>query len=388
MTTTAMICEFNPLHNGHKYIIEQALRITDGSPLICLMSGNYVQRGEPAIFSKWARTRAALLCGADLVLELPSLYAASSAEYFATGAVAILNAMGVADKLVFGIEAENYAAVGAYVAERMADEKAFFTRAKVHMEDGQSYCQAAAISAEPGSNNILAAEYLCALKRSSSPITPIPVPRSGCKSHGETATAIRKELFTTGKLSESPIPSEAKEIFELEIRSGRGPVNAAFCENYIFSVLRTSTPDQLAGLPFVSEGLEYKLIKEAMNCGSLAELLKRCTSKRYPRGRIKRILTALLTGIQADQLEVFRYTPPYIRALGWNQTGRELFQAIARQSNVPVFAQCSEGLRILTGTALKVLENEIRSTDLYALGFPAPSMRKGQLELTEKIVIV
>ena len=387
MIASAIICELNPLHFGHKYIMDKALCLNKDAPLICLMSGNFVQRGEPAVFSKWARAKAALSCGADLVLELPSLYAASSAEYFATGATAILNAAGVVKNLIFGVESENYADVVSYIDKRMADEKAFFTIAKNHMKNGNSYCSAAAISTKPGSNNILAAEYLCALKRSDSKITPVPIARIGSSGHMETATAIRKNLFSSGKFSEDTIPPVALKIFKAEIACGRGPVRENFCENYILSVLRTSTPEELSGLPFIGEGLEYKLVKEAMNWGTLEELIDNCTSKRYPKGRIKRIVNSLLTGVCANLLEEYRYMPPYIRALGWNEKGQELFRRICRQSPVPVFAQCAEGLHILKGNALKVLENEIHATDLYALGFPDPKMRKGRMELTEKIVI-
>ncbi len=388
MIASAIICELNPLHFGHTYIFDRARSLTEGAPLICLMSGNFVQRGEPAVFSKWARAKAALLCGADLVLELPSLYAASSAEYFATGAVSILNSSGVAKKLFFGVEADNYSAVESYVTARMSDEKTFFIRAKNHMENGNSYCSAAAIGANPGSNNILAAEYLCALRRSGSNMTPVPIPRTGNSGHIETATQIRKELFVSEKLKEDTIPSVAGEIFRAEMKCGRGPVKENFCENFILSTLRISAPSQVAGLPFISEGLEYKLIKEAIYCGTLEELIDRCTSKRYPRGRIKRIVNALLTGVRAEMLEEYRNTPPYIRALGWNERGRELFKTISKHADIPVFAQCSEGLRLLSGTALQVLENEIRATDLYTLGFPAPQMRKGRMELTEKIVVI
>lgn len=388
MTSAAIICEFNPLHAGHQYIMDQARCLSEGAPLICLMSGNFVQRGEPAVFSKWSRTKAALLCGADLVLELPSVYAASSAEYFATGAVSILNATEVVKELYFGIEADGYPEVESYVSARMADENAFFRKAKSHMDDGTSYCSAAAIGASPGSNNILAAEYLCALRRSNSSIIPTPIPRTGSSSHTETATKIRKELFSTGEFSKKAIPSAAEEIFRTEIACGRGPVRENFCENFILSILRTSAPEQLTKLPFISEGLEYKLVKESMNCGTLEELIDSCTSRRYPRGRIKRILNAFLTGVNSDLLERYRYTPPYIRALGWNNTGRELYKTICQKSTVPTFAQCSEGLHILTGTSLQILEKEIRATDLYTLGFQNPQLRKGHRELTEKIVIV
>lgn len=388
MTSAAIICEFNPLHAGHQYIMDQARILSKDAPLICLMSGNYVQRGEPAIFSKWARAKAALLCGADLVLELPTVYAASSAEYFATGAVSILNTTGIVRDLYFGVEANCYAEVESYVTTRMIDEKAFFEKAKNDMTSGSSYCHAAAIGANPGSNNILAAEYLCALRRSNSPIIPMPIPRIGNSNHTETATKIRKELFSTGEFPPKAIPPSAEEIFRTEITCGRGPVRENFCENFILSILRISAPEQLIKLPFISEGLEYKLVKESMNCGTLKELVDSCTSRRYPRGRIKRILNAFLTGIQSDILERYRHVPPYIKALGWNNTGRELYKTICKKSTVPTFAQCSEGLHTLTGTALQVLEKEIRATDLYTLGFSNPQMRKGYRELTEKIVIV
>lgn len=388
MTVSAIICELNPLHNGHQYIMDRAKELSGKGPLICLMSGNYVQRGEPAAFSKWSRTRAALSCGADLVLELPTLYAASSAQYFAAGAIAILSSLGVVDNLYFGIEADTYREVEDYVAKRMSDENKFFEEIRKKMETGNAYCKAAAISPNPGSNNILAAEYLCALTRSGCSIKAIPIARQGNGSHHETATAIRNHLLRTGTVPAHLLPDKAAKIFQHEIETGGGPANGNFYENLLLGLLRLCSTQRLSQLPFIREGLEYKIAKEARLHGTIREITNACTSRRYPRSRIKRILLSLLTGVTADQLQRYHDTPPYIKALGWNRTGRELFRTISRQTSLPVFAQAAEGLRSLSGSAREILENEIRATDLYVLGLPALSLRIGNRELTEEIVTV
>lgn len=381
---SAIICEFNPLHLGHKYIMDYA-RSENHGPLICLMSGNFVQRGEPACFSKWARTKAALVSGADLVIELPTIYAASSAEYFATGAVNILDSLGIVDKLVFGVESEKYAEIEKYVQLRTENEESFFSDIKSRIKDGSSFCSQISPDGFIGSNNILAGEYLCALARIKSKIEPMPVARTGNETHNTTAGNLRR-LIKNGENFTGFIPSETVSVINNEYNAGKGPVSSLNCENFILARLRQMTAEDVSKLPFVSEGLEYKIIKEAVSNGSYNALRDACVSKRYTRGRISRILMSVVTGVTADLLKEFRNTPPYIKILGFNNTGRQLLSQISEKCTVPMFAQPSQGLFILTGNSKLVLEKEINATSVYMLGCPKVNARWGDAELTEKVV--
>ena len=380
---SAIICEFNPLHTGHKYIIDYAKSHNKG-PLICIMSGNFVQRGEPACFTKWSRTKAALLAGADLVIELPTIYAASSAEYFATGAVNILDSLGVVDKLVFGIEADSYSEIEKYVELRSSDEEAYINQVKEKISEGDSFCSKMS-EGFLGSNNILAAEYMCALKRINSNIEPMPVPRTGTETHNTTAGNLRR-MIKNGENFTSYIPSETVSVINDEYNFGRGPVNPAVIQNFIMARLRQMTAEDVRKLPFVSEGLEYKIIKEAVSKGTYSSLRDACVSKRYTRGRISRILMSVATGITKDLLEEFKNDPPYVKILGFNETGKQLLSSISEKCTIPMFVQPSQGLFILSGNRKAVLEKEINATSLYMLGCPGTDARFGDAELTEKVV--
>ncbi len=380
---SAIICEFNPLHTGHKYIIDYAKSHNNG-PLICIMSGNFVQRGEPACFTKWSRTKSALFAGADLVIELPTVYAASSAEYFATGAVNILNSLGVVDKLVFGVEKESYPEIEKYVELRTSDEEGFINQVKEKISEGDSFCSKMS-EGFLGSNNILAAEYLCALKRINSKIEPMSVARTGNETHNTTAGNLRR-MIKNGENFTGYIPPNTVSVINDEFNLGRGPVNPSFVQNYILAKLRQMTAEDVRKLPFVSEGLEYKIIKEAVSNGSYSALRDACVSKRYTRGRISRILMSVVTGITKELLEEFKNEPPYVKVLGFNETGRKLLSEISEKCTIPMFVQPSQGLFILTGNRKLLLEKEISATSVYMLGCPAPEARFGDAELTEKVV--
>jgi len=381
---SAIICEFNPFHTGHKYIIDYAKKENNG-PLVCIMSGNFVQRGEPACFTKWSRARAALSCGADLVIELPTIYSASSAEYFATGAVNTLDALGIVDKLVFGVESEHYDEIKKYVEYRTSDEKSFIENIKEGMNNGSSFCSQLFSDGFIGSNNILAGEYLCALTRINSKIEPMAVSRIGNESHNTTAGNLRR-MIKNGENFSGYMPEPSVKVFNEEFNSGRGPVSASACENYILSRLRQMKTHEVAMLPFINEGLENKIVKEAVNNGTYSALRDACVSKRYTRSRISRILMSVVTGVTGELLEEFKYTPPYVKILGFNNIGRKLISEISEKCTLPLFAQPSQGLFILTGNNKLILENEINATSLYMLGCPSPDARNGDAELTEKVI--
>lgn len=393
MRVTAVICEYNPFHNGHALHLREARAGTGADIVVCLMSGNFVQRGAPAIFDKWARTKAALRCGADVVLELPSLYAASSAEYFALGAIATLNACGCVDFLSFGCETDAPEKLTSLARERAQNKAAILTEVRRKMKAGVSYPKAA--GERMSSNDLLGLEYLSALMTSKSTISPYPVKRFGTASHNDpavhssvtSATSLRTCLQdgNFGKIPEGTMPPAAHEIFEAEMKAGRGPVLPEAFETFIFGKLRTMTQEALRRLPFISEGLEYKLKKEAQACTSLAELKKACVSLRYTESRISRILTALMTGVTAEELAEKKEEPPYIKILGFNQAGTGFLKLLKGNAGIPYFTQTAKGLKILSGKDRLILQKEIYATDLYVLGYPSRTCRIGGAELTRQV---
>ena len=393
MKVTAVICEYNPFHNGHALHLQAARTGTDADVVVCLMSGNFVQRGAPAVFDKWARAKAALRCGADAVLELPSLYAAAGAEYFATGAIATLNACGCVDYLSFGCETDSPDRLERLAAEREKDEAAVWEAVRRKMKEGVSYPKA--LGEKMTSNDILALEYLRALISCGSAIRPFPVKRFGAASHNDAALSdavtsaaslracLREE--DADAMPRTALPAEAYEIFRAEIRAGRGPVLPGAFEPFLLGRLRTMTPAEIGRLPFVSEGLEYKLKKEAQEKTSLQEVTRACISRRYTESRINRILTSLMTGITAEELEAAKRTPPYIKVLGFNQTGAKFLKKLKDSAEVPFFTRTAEGLRMLNGSAGQILQKEIYATDLYVLGCPGKRCRTGGQELTRPV---
>ena len=333
MESVGVICEYNPFHNGHL----RQLRLIraaagEGSAVVCLMSGNYVQRGAPAIFPKQLRAGAALRCGADLVLELPVTDALSSAEGFAAGGVSILSALGC-ERLCFGVETEDPAALRR-AAEANLDP-AFDALVRQELESGCAYPTArqkalAALGADSGvtsPNDILAVEYYKALLRQNSPMQALPILRTGSY-HAETldpeapsASVLRSALETGSVLPEdwqAAVPDCLHALY------AAAPVHTmAAGERALLARLRTLPDEAFGALPFGAEGLWYKLMKNCRSCASVEEILTQTKSKRYTLSRIRRMLLCAFVGITAQQL---RSPPPHVRILGFDERGRALLR--------------------------------------------------------------
>ena len=390
----AIVCEYNPFHTGHQYQIAQTRKICGADYVIAVMSGDFVQRGEPAILNKWARTEMALQCGADLVVELPVAYALSSAQYFASGAVNLVDQMGVATHLSFGSEAYGEAADFAVLeqyARNTAQGAALDWKA---MKEGRSYAAAAARNSPAQTpNDILGLEYIRALERLGSAVRPIAVKRMGA-GHDQTGSArhYREQLrngVQCGALS-PPLPETAAAILEREIKQGRCPVLPENFSQAIFAALRAIGTEGLKRCPYVSEGLEYKIYSAACSCTSLDALTAACTSLRYPAARIRRILFAALLGIPK---ELPALPAPYIRILGMRKACGSLMDAVAAKASVPVITSKAKFLKSAGDSPLEIqakkfLEMENRAADLYSLGYPGQPARTGDSEWTHPLVFV
>ena len=333
MRICGIICEYNPLHNGHKKQLTLVReKIGGDNGIVCLMSGNFVQRGAPAIFDKSVRAEAAIQSGADLVLELPVTYALSSAEGFAAGGVSILSPF--CDSLCFGAETSDTDAL--LRLSKALLSPAFPDALRLHLDAGLSFPVArqkaltdmgldATLLETP--NNILAVEYCKAILAQKSKMAPLPIYRAGSyhsitpDAENPSATFLRQQLLG-GKDWEYFVPADVKNLF------ASAPLHSLGAgERAILGKLRTMSEAECETLPGGSEGLWRKCMHAARECSTLEEIATAVKSKRYTRTRIDRMLLCAFLGITEEML---RSPAPYVRVLALNDRGREILK-IARQ---------------------------------------------------------
>ena len=372
MSVIGIVCEFNPFHKGHKYLIDTVKK--DGDTVVCVMSGNFVQRGEPALFSKEARVKAALLNGADIVLELPFIYATASAEIFAFNAVKILNDFGC-DKLTFGTENADVSTLEKTV--EILNDNAFDIKIKNHLEDGVSYPVARQRAFDEYNidfdistpNNILALEYMKALKKLNSKMMPMPITRIGA-GYNDTksvdgiasATHIRQLIESNERFSQF-IPENIIEIYNEEIKKG----NYVSKEKYnlaSLSLLRSKLNEDLSCIANMAEGLENRIKYAIKESTSLDEIFDKAKTKRFTHSRIRRAVLSLTFGITADDLKI---PVPYCRLLGFNMKSAEIMGRLASNSEISFVASYSDILNLKSNGAEKVFNLENNSRDFYSL---------------------
>lgn len=382
MKVLGIIAEYNPFHNGHQYHIEEAKRQSGADAVVVVLSGNFTQRGEPALLEKHTRAQAALLGGADLVLELPSLFSAASAEYFAWGGISALHATGVVSFISFGMEGDSLTPLLEVARVLSAEPAAFQEALKNALATGCSYpkARALALSEVTGCaeellqqpNNILAIEYLKANIRLGSPFSILPIQRQGSGYHDgdlvtgayPSASALRQALHTAD-LS-AFMPASAHTLLTDAILQGDiSNPNALFSP--IVTLLRIKPTEELSQLPFVSEGLEHRCKQAVLSASSYEQLLDACSTIRYPRARIRRIFTSLLTGATADDLAFGKEKGiPYLRVLAFNETGRSLLKEMKNAATLPIITKPA-ALHTLNHFASRVAQLESNATDVRSL---------------------
>ena len=370
---SGLICEFNPLHNGHRHIIDEIRSKTDGF-LVCVMSGNFVQRGECAIIDKWSRTRMAIENGADLVIELPLPFAISGAEKFAKSGIKILDALGTADNVFFGSEYGETDKLYEISKFLLGDEFSF--KIKDSANGAISFASAregiirTSLGDEYGeiisqSNNILGIEYIKALLATGSKIKARTIKRIGADHDGSSdgyitsASDIRSKIYKKSEIKEF-MPSESYKILEKGIKSGYFPASTDNVTRAILFHLRTTTAEKLKSVPDVREGIENKIISAALECDSLETLYNMVKSKRYSHARIRRIILSSFLGIaKADTEEI-----PYIRILGMNKNGEEIIRNST--PSIPVVFSYSD-IKKLEKTAQNMFDLESTADDVFGL---------------------
>ena len=370
MKTIGIIAEYNPFHRGHEAQLRLLReRFGPDCALVIALGGCFTQRGEAALFTKYARAEAAVRCGADLVLELPLPWAASSAEGFARGGVGVLDALGTVDILAFGSECADLGRLEKITALTASGDYDRLLREALASGAGFAAARQRALEALAGEalpelearNDILGVEYLRALRAQGSKMEPLPLKRFG---EFPPASELRKKADFLPEL-----PEGAAAVFRREISLGRRAESARL-EAAILAKLRSMTEGELAALPGAAEGLENRLKKAAIAAGTVEELVRLATTKRYPAARIRRMALAALLGIPAG-LE--KGLPPYLRVLGLRERGAKLLHD-ARPA-LPVVTKPADGRG-------EIFELEARACGLYALAFPEPSQRRGDMDYT------
>lgn len=386
-----IIAEYNPLHNGHVFMMNAAKAIFNDAACVVVLGANFTQRGEPALIDKWDRAKMALLCGADLVLELPFFFSCSAAPDFCAGAVDILAKTKIATHIAFGMENINYKNLE-NLLNILADEPmSFKTYLKKYLSEGMSYAKAVSLAVNnimPDSekflsspNNMLAASYLLRIKKREYDLKPIFIQRTGM-AHGEilnleilnfnnfvSSDAIRTALNENTKDNikfnlASYIPDFSLKILNNAIAKGR------VCDNFynknlwpIFQAfLMRISSRELKHYDGFSGGLENLFLKHWGVSESLDEFINKCVSARYTRSYIRRCLIRALIGVNKwDALAIRRLGVPYARVLGFNKTGRELLKNSRNKTELPLIT------RLATSKAKYFTKYEFIASELYEI---------------------
>lgn len=392
MRVAGIIAEYNPLHGGHVHLLEEVRRLlgTDAA-IVCVMSGDFVQRGDFALVRRQARALAAAQSGADLVLELPLTWAAAPAERFADGGVRTLLATGLVDTLAFGSECGDGTPLRRLAEALLKAE--FPVRLRRELERGDSFAaarqRAVAGLVSPGEaallknpNDILGVEYCKSLLRLKASVDVLAVPRLGdghdvkTPSGGRNASAAAiRSLLREGRRAEAldrMAPAMAA-VYEAEEAAGRAPVFAENCQRAVLARLRLLDAADFAALDEGREGLYRRLYGASRTASSLEELLAAAKTKRYPYARLRRMALWAYLGLVPG---AFPAEVPYLRPLAANGTGRLLLARMRRTASVPVLTKPAD-VRRLSGEAQALFALEARAADLYALAYPELTAARG-----------
>ena len=343
-----IIAEYNPFHNGHLLHLEKSKKICDAQYSVCVMSGNFVQRGNTSIVNKWIRAEMALKSGVDLVLELPTVYSISSAENFAEGAIKLLNSLKIVDTISFGSENSDINVLNRISSVLHEEPKQYLEFLNSESKKGLSFPKAREnaillylndkkylnILNQP--NNTLAIEYLKALKKYKSHISPISVKRekvfynSNCiVDEYASATAIRNMIINEQFNDiRKVVPASSYNLLMNEIEEGHLVIDISKFEKEILYAIRRLSADDIKNFPEVTEGLENAIKNASNSCNNLSELINMIKSKRYTHTRIQRILLYILLNITKKDMYLSRKNIPYARILGYSPQGKELISEI------------------------------------------------------------
>lgn len=400
-----LITEYNPFHNGHLRHLEMSKQLSNCKYSIAVMSGNFVQRGDTSIVNKWIKTEMALKNGVDLVIELPTLYALSSAENFADGAIKILDELGLVDYVSFGSEIGDINPLNEIASLLYKEPKELSQMIAANVKTGLPYAKARELALEKyygnskrinniidSPNNILGIEYLKSLKKHKSNIVPITIKRdySDYNSTKEktgivSATAIRT-MVQNKKNIHYVVPYETYELFDQEKEAGRLIKSLSVFEKEIIYIFRKMSLAEIAALPDVSEGLENRIKAAVSKYSTLDKVIDEIKTKRYPQSRIQRIMLYALLDITEKDIAMSKKVTPYVRVLGFNQNGKRIISTITKGN--PKVELVTSVRKYLDGPAnvnlKKMLQKDILASNIYTLGYESQGI--SNLDFTNKII--
>ncbi|WIV10819.1 nucleotidyltransferase [Proteiniborus sp. MB09-C3] len=402
MKIVGLITEYNPFHNGHLYHLNESKKITNSEYSIAVMSGNFLQRGEPALVDKWTRAKMAVDNGVDLVVELPVVYACQSAELFAYGAIKILDSLGIVDSICFGSELGNIQPLD-YIAEILNNEpKCYKEYLRSELEQGNSFPRArekalinylgktdsldssmiSSILSNP--NNILSIEYLKSIKKIDSSIKPFTLKREKSSYHDKaisnnisSATAIREQLINTSLENiKHTVPHITYKYLESFYNDNKDFNSLNNFSMILLYLLRNSTPEILKNILDVSEGLDNRIIDCSSKYNCIDDILNCVSTKRYTMTRLKRIIIHLLLSMNKNIIRTLHsYGPQYIRILGLNSKGIDILRQAKKTSSLPIITKFADYPKLNNKILNQMIELDKKATDVYILGLSRGEMK-------------
>jgi predicted nucleotidyltransferase len=375
LRATGVVVEYNPFHNGHYYHLQESRIVTQADCIIAVMSGNFLQRGEPALLSKWKRTKMALLGGADLVIELPYAYATSHAPRFAFGSIYLLQAAG-ADSFCFGSESGDVSVFNETHDLVSSQDHVYQAYISEFISQGFSYPAAAAKAYEQLNmpltldlskpNNILGFEYIRASRELGSVIKPLTIKRKNADYHDvvlgkgdiASATAIREAVFSHEiEKAINYMPSFTFDILKEEKEDKGALMNWERFYPLLRYQLLSSSPSELNRFYEVEEGLENRMIEAMKDSDSFHSFMTRLKTKRYTWTRLQRACLHVLNKVSKEDMHRILESPPaYLRVLGMTETGREYLSSVKKSLELPLVTTVSkhdfEGLKMEAKTSL------------------------------------
>ena len=402
-----IIAEYNPFHNGHLYHLRKAKELTNAKYTVSVISGNFTQRGDTSLVDKWSKTKAALSSGIDLVIELPTLYSISSAENFSSGAIKILVSLNIIDFLAFGSETDDIDFLDKLSDVLYLEPEGYKKILLDTLDKGFSFPKAREIALYKyldlnydcldvisSPNNILAIEYLKALKKYKSIIKPYSIQRfevdyNSNKINGNIAssTAIRNLIKDDNiPILRKLLPENSFSILFDDIKNGHIVTELSVFEKEIIYLLRKMSIEEIANLADVSEGLEFAIKNTANSCNSIVEFLHIIQSKRYTNTRLQRILLYALLGITKKDMLLSKKITPYLRVLGFNERGKFLISEASKANpKLEIVTSVKKYMDHCSNKNLKLmLEKDIWATNVYTIGYEYDSW--SNLDYTKKLI--
>lgn len=409
MKVAGFITEYNPFHFGHKYHLEQSLKLTNASHSIAIMSSSFVQRGEPSLVDKWTKANMAVANGVDLVIELPFVFSTQTAELFAYGAVKILDSLNLVDSLVFGTESGEIKDLELLAKIILEEPKLYKDNLLKNLSKGFSFPTARSKALEvflqnevevhkilKGSNNILGIEYIKAISRLKSKIKPMGIKRLG-SNYNElninqqfpSATGIRNEILINGLDSvQKVLPKESYEILEEYYKKHRAFNSLENYNEIIKYLLIMKDKESLTNIFDVNDGLENRFLNLGLSTSNMNDMIDKISTKRYPKTRIQRILIHMLNDLNKTTIDdIYDSEISYIRVLAANRRGLEILNQIKSQSNIKIITKFANYKKHKDININKFLQIEEKATDMFYYGLNPTKPLVGMDYLKSPIIL-